>query len=346
MTISPHSSAKGRLTRPAAAVILALLIFGAQAGAQVGANGEIDGLTAKFIDVNGIRTRYYDYGEGEPIVLIHGGGTGGPSTANNWSRNIRGLAERFRILAVDRMAQGMTGAPKDDADFNSRGRDEHIYQFIRTLNLGQVHLVGHSSGGGTAFYLALEHPEVVKTLILVARAEHMPPPGEGPTMFDPLLEQCPPDRSSYEHRLCRLEKLGYVPSTFPPDYVEADDWMGNQPAAVEARERLQAIRARRQQGERQRQSDTRRTQAWEKARNGVLRMPILIYTGKQDPLAWDSNDAHDMLRSELGFFDIVGTTNPRVKMVVINEAGHFPYREHPEQFNADLMHFIDYWNNR
>ena len=69
MTISPHSSAKGRLTRPAAAVILALLIFGAQAGAQVGANGEIDGLTAKFIDVNGIRTRYYDYGEGEPIPL-------------------------------------------------------------------------------------------------------------------------------------------------------------------------------------------------------------------------------------------------------------------------------------
>lgn len=61
MTISHHSSAKGRLTRPTAAAILALLIFGAQASAQVGANGEIDGLTAKFIDVNGIRTRYYDY---------------------------------------------------------------------------------------------------------------------------------------------------------------------------------------------------------------------------------------------------------------------------------------------
>ena len=31
-------------------------------------------------------------------------------------------------------------------------------------------------------------------------------------------------------------------------------------------------------------------------------------------------------------------------MIVINEAGHFPYREHSELFNADLIHFIDFWN--
>jgi hypothetical protein len=42
--------------------------------AQVGPNGEVDGLTAKFVDVNGVRTRYYDYGQGETIVLLHGGG--------------------------------------------------------------------------------------------------------------------------------------------------------------------------------------------------------------------------------------------------------------------------------
>ncbi len=41
--------------------------------AGVGPNGELDGLQAKFVDVNGVSTRYFDYGEGEPIVLIHGG---------------------------------------------------------------------------------------------------------------------------------------------------------------------------------------------------------------------------------------------------------------------------------
>src|SRR5450830_1328873 len=68
----------------------------------VGPNGEVDGLSAKFVDVNGVRTRYFDYGRGEPIVLVHVGvGMGMSSTANNWSRNILGLGTRFRVLAPD-----------------------------------------------------------------------------------------------------------------------------------------------------------------------------------------------------------------------------------------------------
>lgn len=39
----------------------------------------------------------------------------------------------------------------------------------------------------------------------------------------------------------------------------------------------------------------------------------------------------------------VGAKSERVKMIVINEGGHFMYREHPEQFNADLVQFIDFW---
>ena len=57
-----------------------------------------------------MQTRYYDYGQGDTIVLA-GVGDGG---ANLWSRNIRGLAKKFRVLAVDELADGMTDAPKDD----------------------------------------------------------------------------------------------------------------------------------------------------------------------------------------------------------------------------------------
>jgi hypothetical protein len=46
------------------------LVVGGRAHAQVGPNGDIDGLTAKFVDVSGVRTRYYDYGQGEAIVLL------------------------------------------------------------------------------------------------------------------------------------------------------------------------------------------------------------------------------------------------------------------------------------
>jgi pimeloyl-ACP methyl ester carboxylesterase len=84
---------------------------------------------------------------------------------------------------------------------------------------------------------------------------------------------------------------------------------------------------------------------WDRARNEGLRVPVLIYAAKQDTLTWDADAPNAMMRGELGFFDIVGAKNPRVKMIVVNEAGHFPYREHPERFGADVTHFIEFWNS-
>jgi pimeloyl-ACP methyl ester carboxylesterase len=323
---------------------LALLLAPASQDGQVGPNGEIDGLAAKFVDVNGIRTRYYDYGTGEVVLLIHGGMITGASTANNWSLNIPGLAKRFRVIAVDRLAQGMTGNPVDDADFTNQAVADHIVQFIDTLKLGAVHLVGHSAGGGTAFYVAADHPEIVKSLTVISAGPQMPASGDQPTKFEAALAKCPPDVNSYEHLKCRLLALGHTPQTFPPHYEKADDFMGNLPKSVEGRKRMAAMRARQPEWP-NKMNEAYRQRAWQKARAGALQMPILIFTGKQDTLSWDAADSHAMMRRELGFFDIVGARNRRVTLVVINEAGHFPYREHPEQFNAELSQFIEFWRN-
>src|SRR5690242_9654719 len=63
--------------------IIALMLFANLAFAQ--SDGSIAGLKSKFADVNGVHARYYETGKGEPMVLIHGGFTGGSSTANVWS---------------------------------------------------------------------------------------------------------------------------------------------------------------------------------------------------------------------------------------------------------------------
>ncbi len=81
---------------------------------KVSQTGSIDGLEAKFIDVKGVRTRYYEAGQGEPMVLVHGEGWSGHSSANTWSKNIPGLSKRFHVFAVDKLASGMTGNPLDD----------------------------------------------------------------------------------------------------------------------------------------------------------------------------------------------------------------------------------------
>jgi hypothetical protein len=59
-----------RMTSAVTLAALFCLVVGGPAHAQVGPNGEIDGLTATFVDVKGVRTRYYDYGQGEAIVLL------------------------------------------------------------------------------------------------------------------------------------------------------------------------------------------------------------------------------------------------------------------------------------
>lgn len=327
------------------------VLFGASASGEVGPNGEIEGLTAKFIDVNGMRTRYYDYGDGEPVVLLHGGiGVGGSSTANNWSRNIPGLADDYRVLVPDRPGQGLTEAPADPADFGTEGGIEHTYRFIRELGLEQVHLVGHSSGGAMAFYTALDHPEVVRTLTIVSVGPGMPLPRGGSKLDSILEETCPPP-PGVEYSFCRQQALGYTPETFPPEFAEAEAWMAAQPVAQEARRRAAEARAAAlAAGEEPniRFMSSRDLMllehSWERARNGEAQMPILIVAAKQDPLSWAVDEEHAMMTPELNFFDMIGTRNDRIKMVLLNEGAHFPYRDQPEKFNYELKSFIEFWS--
>jgi len=324
---------RGWLRSAVAATVAAafLTVTGAAAGAPVPPDGSIAGLKAKFIDVKGVKTRYYEYGQGEPLVLVHGGATAG---ANVWSKNILGLAKRFHVFAVDRLGSGMTQGPKD-GDWGNAAQVEHVYQFIQAMKLGRIHLVGHSSGGALVFYLAIEHPDLIKELVVVAHGPGMPALGSGPGKVQPVLDTCP-DQSTYEGRKCRMVALAFSAATFDEEFWAADQYMVDLPTSG-TRTRVAA------------RADAAQTQAyrqrmWDRVKNdGALKMPIMIYGGKQDVLDWEGKDATARLNGELGFFDIVGAKNPNVKMVIINEGGHFMYREHPELFNQDVIGFIDFW---
>ncbi len=75
----------------------------------------IDGHTAKVTEVDGVPVRYYEAGEGEPVILLHGGRRSVFNSANMWAANISGLAERFHVYAVDRLGYGLElgGVPRD-----------------------------------------------------------------------------------------------------------------------------------------------------------------------------------------------------------------------------------------
>ena len=85
----------------------------------------------KWADVDGVRTRYFDEGQGAPIVFIHGrqcGDASGGESAQDFDLNFTPLSKRYRCVAIDRLGQGFTDLPKRDADYTMAASVRSISQ--------------------------------------------------------------------------------------------------------------------------------------------------------------------------------------------------------------------------
>lgn len=104
-------------------------------------------------------------GEGEPLVVVHGG----PLLDHTYLlESLRPLARDHRLVFFD---QRLSGRSDGDVDPDSVRLDrfvEDIEGLRETLGLGRIHLLGHSWGGLLALRYALEHPERLRSLILVS----------------------------------------------------------------------------------------------------------------------------------------------------------------------------------
>jgi 2-hydroxy-6-oxonona-2,4-dienedioate hydrolase len=303
-------------------------------------DGSIDGLIPKFREVAGIRTRYYELGKGAPMVLVHGGAFAGPTNANSWTKNIRGLATRFHVFALDRLACGMTGIPGNDSDYNFQGEVDFLDKFVQAIGGGPVNLVGHSMGGALAFFYAVEHPEEVNSLTIIGAGPEDPPVAEGPTRMEVARAKCPAE-STDEGFNCRVMISAWLPSVFDDEYWQVG-------TKIARDQKFEDVRLKLSHGAGEPLRTTGfsnwRDQLFDRVRiDGVLQMPVLIYAGKQDVLDWAEHDPVARLQRQTGLFEIITKRNPRAQMIVVNNAGHFVYREYPDRFNEDLISFIRYW---
>lgn len=98
-----------------------------------------------------------------PVVLLHGI----PTSAVLWRRLGPTLsAEGFRAFAPDLLGYGKSGDPTKGS-YGVADQARYVYQFLSSLGLRDVVLVGHDIGGGVAQALAASHPELVVGLVLV-----------------------------------------------------------------------------------------------------------------------------------------------------------------------------------
>ena len=120
----------------------------------------------RLLDVDGVRIHFEDRGEGPPVVLIHGNGT----FVQDWE--LSGLAGRLldaghRVIILDRPGFGYTTRPRDRL-WTGSAQAGLIAAFLRKLGVSDAVVVGHSWGTIVSLALALDHPGLVRGLVLLA----------------------------------------------------------------------------------------------------------------------------------------------------------------------------------
>ncbi len=279
----------------------------------------------KYVDVKGIRTRYLEAGTGETLLLVHGGQFGSPYFANDWDLNIDSFAKSFHVFAIDKIGSGFTDNPKSDEEYVIGTSVKHVYDFLKTMQIDAAHVAGHSRGGYTVCRLALEHPEIVKTLIIVASATLFGPHNPIYDEWGRLAALIKDIRDRYRY-LAAANSFGseHITDDFVDKTVEVMTLSKSQEATAKSK-------ALRSQFLNDLETKQKETHEWIRA--GKLKAPTLITWGFNDPSA---------------NFDPVGLAGlrlilpsvPRSEMHIFNQAGHYHFREQPEAFVAAVTNFI------
>jgi pimeloyl-ACP methyl ester carboxylesterase len=311
-------------------------VFAAENPNDPAAPSAVDGLAATLSEVSGLQVRYYEAGRGEPLILLHGGRLTVFNSANMWARNVAGLGKHFHVFALDRYGYGMTGAYPDD-DFTFEREVGFLRDFIDANQFDKVHLAGNSSGAAVALLYSIEYPERVSTLTLVGVGPHTP---RSLTKGLIMREACNNIADPQGAWSCWMQAMTYSSDqTFDDAFFAASEYMKSLPE-------WKAIEPRKVKGIPQSGNDYWGPHLARIRNEGVPDLPILLVCGQHDNLDWDADDRRPQMKGCLSFFTTLGGKNDKVKLVAYNAAGHFPYRELPEQFNSDLVSFIRYWTDR
>lgn len=117
--------------------------------------------------VDGQTVHVVDRGSGEPVVFLHGFG----ASAWSWRGVTEKLGSDFRTVAVDLSGFGWTERPRDPDRYTREAQIALVLGVADELGLDRFHLVGHSYGGSLAQALAVQHPERLRSLVLVDAAK-------------------------------------------------------------------------------------------------------------------------------------------------------------------------------
>lgn len=267
----------------------------------------------RFVDVNGYPLAYVEAGTGSPaLLLIHGS----MSDYRSWENQMVPLSARLRTLAVSLRHCYPAQWDGTSGDFSVEQHAADVAAFVERMDLGPVHVIGHSRGGAVATLLAVQRSELIRTLIL----------GD-PGGFDALLPHTPEGTAMAQETANMFERLRHdLASTDPETAARNFSEALSGPSAWE----------RRTPEARQVMLDNIRTGPPSEQRPqftvdqiASIEAPVLAITGARSPPRYRT------------IFARMRGINPRVSpLVTIDNAAHAMQRDNPAAFNAAVLAFL------
>lgn len=263
------------------------------------------------VEVDGLCTSYLQAGQGDPVVLLHGGEFGAGAELG-WERNIAALAEYHRVLAPDLLGFGQSAKV---IDFNDgRGmRIRHVAGFCGLLGVDSAHFVGNSMGA----IMLLVDATAAKPLLPIRSMTAICGGGE--------IQQNHHMDALYDYDATLPAMRRIVEALFhDPAYPADDEYVRRRYESSTAPGAWEAVAAAR----------FRRPAAVPPAASGRreyrrISAPALVVEGSCDkllPSGWAGQIAEQI---------------PGGRAVAIDDAGHCPQIEQPAAVNDALLEFFD-----
>jgi pimeloyl-ACP methyl ester carboxylesterase len=278
-----------------------------------------------FVQTSTLRVHYRVAGEGDiTLVLLHGNF----GSWRWWEPVLERLPAGYRAYAPDLRGCGDSERPGFGHNIEVLAAD--VQAFAASLNLGALHLVGHSLGGAVALQAALQYADLARSLLLVA-----PPPADGTSLA--------PQGDSFSHWTSRLFDVNRDASVvnLGASYRVLRHLGAHRPVLRRALKRL-APTLSYDDAFITRVSDAARMapqavvghlqalDAWNiEADLSRIGLPSLILGGAQDVLISPQSLAR------------LAHALPRSRLVIWPDVGHSPQLEQPERFVQLLTRFIE-----
>jgi pimeloyl-ACP methyl ester carboxylesterase len=278
---------------------------------------------SRFVEVNGVKVHYEMAGRGEPVFfLLHGFG----ASTFSWREVMAPLAEMGTVVAFDRPAFGLTQRPmpgewEGENPYSTEAQVALTVGLMDALEVESAILVGHSAGGTVSVLTALDHPERVSGLILVAPAVSTAENrgANRSSLLRPLLNT-PQMRHLGPLLVRRIQEGGkdtLRAAWHDPSRITPQVWEGYlKPLQAENWDRAlwEHNLARRPLGLVE--------------RLGEIEGPVLIVTGDHDRIVATERSV------------VLAQVLPGAELLVIPDCGHLPHEEYPEPFMEAVSTFL------